>query len=78
MLAEDVTYHPNGAVDRFDFGDGSGFFRQWLTAKQLPWRLRHLRNGSMLDLRYSYDDNNRITTIEDLRAATSDRTRHFS
>ena len=78
MLAENATYHPNGSVDRFDFGDGSGFFRQWLTAKQQPLRLRHLRNGSMLDLRYSYDDNNRITTIEDLRAATSDRTRHFS
>ena len=71
-----MTYHPNGAVNRFDYGD-MGFFQQTLTAKQLPLNLLHDRDGAVLNLTYGYDANNRITSIEDLKTTTRDPDLHL-
>ena len=61
-------------VNRFNYGDGTGFFEHQLTDRQLPLSLRHVRSATALDLQYSYDGNNRITSIGDLKTPTRDRT----
>jgi len=79
-LALSPTYHPNGAVKRFDYGDGAGWFTQDLDARQRPLRLRHKRVGVPVDLNYGYDANSRITSILDYRHhnTSNPRDRHFT
>ena len=73
-LALNSTYHPNGAVAGFDFGDGVGYFEQTLRSNLLPLFIKHKRSGpAVVNLQHFYDKNKRATKIVDWTDRSRDR-----
>lgn len=68
--ATKITYHPNGAVAGFDYGNG---IRRTLTQNVRGLPLRSTDAG-VLDESYAYDENANVASITDLLATGTSRT----
>ncbi len=64
-FANAATYHPNGSLKGFTYGNGMIHSRS-LNARGLPLRIRDYQGSAVrLDHTYSYDANGNLTQIDD-------------
>ncbi|UHQ23526.1 polymorphic toxin type 50 domain-containing protein [Lysobacter sp. 5GHs7-4] len=59
--ASAVSYHPNGAIKQFTYGNGL-VHEMWQNARQLPWTVN---DGGLSGFSYTYDQNGNTTQIND-------------
>ncbi|RHW77716.1 hypothetical protein [Colwellia sp. RSH04] len=69
-LAEQITYHPNGQLKAFIYGNGLSY-QQTINAQQLPEDIKVSNN--LMEYSYLYDDNGNVQTIEDNLNSTYNR-----
>jgi hypothetical protein len=62
VYASDIQYHPNGAIQRFTYGNGI-VHTMTQNARQLPARVTS--TGNALDFAYGYDRNGNPVQIDD-------------
>lgn len=71
--ATSLSYHANGAVAAFTYGNGF-VFSQTLTNRQMPLAIRAINGAAnAVDLTFGYDANNRIISITDGADAGNNR-----
>jgi RHS repeat-associated protein len=72
--ANNVTYHPSGQVEKFNFGNGH-YFTQTLDSRLLPSRLYTYKGSTKaIDLRYVYDKRKLVTSVVDYAQSNNNRT----
>jgi hypothetical protein len=65
-FAQNVKYHPNGQLHKFDYGNGLKF-EQTMDTQNRPYERRVSNSFSaLLSQRYTYDNNNNVSAIHDL------------
>ena len=64
--ANNVSYHANGAIRQFDYGNGIRHNTYLNSSTQLPYRIQDMNGGSRINyLSYTFDNNANIKSILD-------------
>ena len=72
--ASNITYHADGKVNRFSYGNGYSYEQQ-LNSRLLPSRLLATKGSSKaLDMSYGFDKNRQITSMTDGAISGNNRT----